>query len=121
MHAAGRLQGGAPIVHHQLVRGRLADVAIRVEAARLLTYRAAACEPPQLALSSMAKVSASEAAVQAAGDAVELMGAYGTTRKSGAERLYRDAKMTQVLEGANDICRLAVTAPLQGQGPAPAA
>ena len=117
-HAAGRLQGGAPILHHQLVRGRLADTAIRVEAARLLTYRAAACEPPELALSSMAKVSASEAAVQAAGDAVELMGAYGTTRKSGAERLYRDAKMTQVLEGANDICRLAVTAPLQGPAPA---
>ena len=117
-HAAGRLQGGAPILHHQLVRGRLADTAIRIEAARLLTYKAAASEPPQLALSSMAKVSASEAAVQAAGDAVELMGAYGTTRKSGAERLYRDAKMTQVLEGANDICRLAVTAPLQGPSPA---
>ena len=110
-HAAGRHQGGGPILHHQMVRGRLADMAISLEAARLLTYKAAACEPPDLGLSSMAKVLASETAVQAAGEAVQLLGAYGTTRKGGAERMYRDAKMTQMLEGANDICRLAVTSP----------
>ena len=112
-HAVGRLQGGGPILNHQMVRGRLADMAIRIEAARLLTYKAAASEPPEVALSSMAKVMASDVAVQAAGDAVELLGAYGTTRKSGAERIYRDAKMTQILAGTNDICRLAVTSPLQ--------
>ena len=112
-HAAGRVQGGGPILGHQMVQGALADTAMRVEAARLLAYKAALCDPPQLALSSMAKVFASEAAVQAAGDAVQLLGAYGTTRKSGAEKIYRDAKMTQILAGTNDICRLAVTAPLR--------
>ena len=110
-HAAGRLQGGGPILHHQMVRGQLADMAISIEAARLLTYKAAACEPPDLGLSSMAKVLASETAVHAAGEAVQLLGAFGTTRKGGAEKMYRDAKMTQMLEGANDICRLAVTSP----------
>lgn len=115
-HAVGRLQGGGPIVNHQLVRGKLADMAISIEAARLLTYKAAACDPPELGLSSMAKVLASDVAVQAAGDAVQLLGAYGTTRKAGAERIYRDAKMTQILEGTNDICRLAVTSPLQPSG-----
>ena len=112
-HATGRLQGGGPILNHQMVRGKLADMAIRIEAARLLTYKAAACEPPQIGLSSMAKVLASDVAVEAAGDAVQLLGAYGTTRKAGAERIYRDAKMTQILAGANDVCRLAVTSPLQ--------
>lgn len=112
-HAAGRVQGGGPILGHQMVQGALADVAMRIEAARLLAYKAASCDPPQLALSSMAKVFASEVAVQAAGDAVQLLGAYGTTRKSGAEKIYRDAKMTQILAGTNDICRLAVTAPLR--------
>lgn len=112
-HAVGRVQGGGPILGHQMVQGALADMAMRIEAARLLVYKAAACDPPQLALSSMAKVFASEVAVQAAGDAVQMLGAYGTTRKSGAEKLYRDAKMTQILAGANDICRLAVTAPLR--------
>lgn len=112
-HAVGRLQGGGPLLSHQMVQGKLADMAMRVEAARLLTHKAAACEPPEMGLSSMAKVLASEVAVQAAGDAVQLLGAYGTTRKSGAERLFRDAKMTQILAGTNDICRLAVTSPLQ--------
>lgn len=110
-HAAGRVQGGGPILGHQLVQGALADMAMRIEAARLLAYKAALRDPPQLALSSMAKVFASEVAAQAAGDAVQLLGAYGTTRKSGAEKIYRDAKMTHLLAGANDICRLAVAAP----------
>ena len=117
-HAAGRLQGGGPILNHQMVRGRLADTAIGIESARLLTYKAAGSEPAELGLSSMAKVLASDVAVQAAGDAVQLLGAYGTTRKSGAERIYRDAKMTQILAGTNDVCRLAVTSPLQQSGPA---
>ena len=115
-HASGRVQGGGPVVNHQMVRGRLADMAMRVEAVRLLIYKAAASDPPDLSLSSMAKVLASELAVHAAGDAVQLLGAYGTTRKSGAERLYRDAQMTQILEGTNDICRLAVTSPLLASG-----
>ena len=111
-HTLRRVQGGGPIIQHQMVQHMLADMAIQIEAARLLTYKAATVEPPQVALSSMAKVLASDVAVKVATDAVQLMGAYGTTPKSGAEKYFRDAKMTQIFEGTNEICRLAVTAPL---------
>jgi hypothetical protein len=60
----------------------------------------------------MAKVLASDAAVKVATDAVQIMGAYGTTLKSGAEKYFRDAKMTQIFVGTNELCRLAVTAPM---------
>jgi alkylation response protein AidB-like acyl-CoA dehydrogenase len=87
-------------------------MATQIEAARLLTHKAAATEPPQVVLSSMAKVFASDTAVKVATDAVQIMGAYGTTGKSGAEKYFRDAKMTQIFEGTNELCRLAITAPL---------
>jgi alkylation response protein AidB-like acyl-CoA dehydrogenase len=111
-HTLGRVQGGSAIAQHQMVRHMLADMLTQIEAARLLTHRAATVEPPQMALSSMAKVFASDAAVKVATDAVQLMGAYGTTLRSGAEKYFRDAKMTQIFEGTNEICRLAITAPL---------
>jgi alkylation response protein AidB-like acyl-CoA dehydrogenase len=111
-HALIRDQGGGPIVHHQMVQHMLADMATQIEAARLLTHKAAATEPPEVVMSSMAKVFASDAAVKIATDAVQLMGAYGTTAKSGAEKYFRDAKMTQIFEGTNEICRLAITAPM---------
>jgi alkylation response protein AidB-like acyl-CoA dehydrogenase len=95
-----------------MVQHMLADMATQIEAARLLTYKAAVTEPPNLAVSSMAKVFASDVAVKVATDAVQLMGAYGTTSKSGAEKYFRDAKMTQIFEGTNEICRLAITAPM---------
>jgi alkylation response protein AidB-like acyl-CoA dehydrogenase len=111
-HSLLRVQGGSPIVQHQMVQHMLADMATQIEAARLLTYKAAATEPPQVVLSSMAKVFASDTAVKVATDAVQIMGAYGTTGKSGAEKYFRDAKMTQIFEGTNEICRLAITAPM---------
>jgi len=111
-HTLIRQQGGSPLVHHQMVQHMLADMATQIEAAQLLTYKAAATEPPQVVMSSMAKVFASDAAVKVATDAVQLMGAYGTTGKSGAEKYFRDAKMTQIFEGTNEICRLAITAPM---------
>lgn len=107
-----RIQGGGPIAQHQMVQHLLADMATQIEAARLLTYKAAATEPPEIVLSSMAKVFVSDAAVKVATDAVQLMGAYGTTSKSGAEKYFRDAKMTQIFEGTNEICRLAITYPM---------
>lgn len=112
LHTLGRVQGGETIAQHQMVQHMLADMAIQIEAARLLTYKAAAAVPPQLVLSSMAKVFASDVAVKVTTDAVQLMGAYGTTTRSGAEKYFRDAKMTQIFEGTNEICRLAVAAPL---------
>ena len=111
-HTLIRVQGGSPLVQHQMVQHMLADMATQIEAARLLTHKAAAVEPPQVVLSSMAKVFASDAAVKIATDAVQIMGAYGTTGKSGAEKYFRDAKMTQIFEGTNEICRLAITAPM---------
>ncbi|GIX46307.1 MAG: acyl-CoA dehydrogenase [Candidatus Tectimicrobiota bacterium] len=111
-HTLARVQGGGPLVQHQLVRHLLADMAIHIEAARLLTYKAAASEPPEATLSAMAKVLASDVAVKVTTDAVQLMGAYGTTAKAGVEKYFRDAKMTQILSGTNEICRLAVTRPL---------
>jgi len=111
-HTLIRVQGGSPIVHHQMVQHMLADMATQIEAARLLTHKAAAAEPPQVVLSSMAKVFASDTAVKVATDAVQIMGAYGTTGRSGAEKYFRDAKMTQIFEGTNEICRLAITAPM---------
>jgi butyryl-CoA dehydrogenase len=111
-HTLNRTQGGSPLAGHQLVRQMLADMAMQIEAARLLTYKAMSTEPPDLTLSSMAKVLASDTAVKVATDAVQLMGAYGTTIKSGAEKYYRDAKMTQIYEGTNEVCRLTITAPM---------
>jgi alkylation response protein AidB-like acyl-CoA dehydrogenase len=111
-HTLIRVQGGSPIVYHQMVQHMLADMVTQIEAARLLTHHAAAAEPPQVVLSSMAKVFASDTAVKVATDAVQLMGAYGTTGRSGAEKYFRDAKMTQIFEGTNEICRLAITAPM---------
>ena len=112
LHTLGRVQGGETIAQHQMVQHMLADMATQIEAARLLTYKAATAAPPQVALSSMAKVFASDVAVKVTTDAVQLMGAYGTTTRSGAEKYFRDAKMTQIFEGTNEICRLAVAAPL---------
>jgi alkylation response protein AidB-like acyl-CoA dehydrogenase len=108
-HSMVRIQGGGPIAGHQMVQQMLADMATQIEAARLLTYKAAATTPPDLAVSSMAKVLASDVAVRVATDAVQIMGAYGTTIKSGAEKYFRDAKMTQIFAGTNEICRLAIT------------
>ena len=114
-HTLGRVQGGGLIIQHQMVQHILADMMTNIEAARLLTWQAATTEPPDLALSSMAKVFASDMAVKVATDAVQLMGAYGTTLKSGADKYFRDAKMTQILEGTNEICRLAIAGPLAHQ------
>lgn len=111
-HAHNRIQGGGPIMHHQMVQHMLADMATQIEAARVLTHKAATQEPLDTALASMAKVFASDTAVKVTTDAVQIMGAFGTTLKSGAEKYYRDAKMTQIFEGTNEICRLAITAPM---------
>lgn len=111
-HTLNRVQGGGPIVQHQMVQHMLADMATQIEAARLLTYKAAAMSPLNLSMSSMAKVFASDTAVKVATDAVQLMGAFGTTLKSGAEKYFRDAKMTQIFEGTNELCRLAITHPI---------
>jgi alkylation response protein AidB-like acyl-CoA dehydrogenase len=119
-HTLNRVQGGSLLIQHQMVQHMLADMATQIEAARLLTHKAASRSPLSTSLSSMAKVFASDTAVKVATDTVQLMGAFGTTVKSGAEKYYRDAKMTQIFHGTNELCRLAITYPtLQEAGLTP--
>ncbi|QYR24315.1 acyl-CoA dehydrogenase family protein [Paenibacillus sp. sptzw28] len=90
---------------------RLADLAAQVEAARLLVYRAAYMRQegmPCTVEASTAKMFASDTAVAAAGEAVRMLGAQGCTKELSAERLYRDAKVTQIYEGTNEIHRIVI-------------
>jgi alkylation response protein AidB-like acyl-CoA dehydrogenase len=110
-YAGERVQGGQPIVRHQAVQLLLADMAIRVEAARGLVWRAArsiAAGKPSLTLSSMAKTFASDAAVANASDAIQILGGNGYMHEYGVEKLLRDAKLTQIYEGTNQINRFEI-------------
>jgi alkylation response protein AidB-like acyl-CoA dehydrogenase len=107
-YARERIQGGQPIVNHQAIQLLLADMAIRVEAARGLVWnalRASAAGQPSIVLASMAKTFASDAAVANATDAIQVLGGNGYMREYGVEKLLRDAKLTQIYEGTNQINR----------------
>jgi alkylation response protein AidB-like acyl-CoA dehydrogenase len=105
-YAGEREQFGAPIDEIQAIRHKFADMATDVAAARCLVREAArladAGEDPRTA-ASMAKYFASEAAVDVAGEAVQIHGGYGYARAYDVERLYRDAKVTTVYEGTSEI------------------
>jgi alkylation response protein AidB-like acyl-CoA dehydrogenase len=110
-----RRQFGKPISDFQGVQFMLADMAMKLEAARQLTYHAAAKSElamhgsPQkdlTFLSSAAKCAASDAAMEITTDAVQLLGGYGYTREFPVERMMRDAKITQIYEGTNQIQRM---------------
>ncbi len=105
-----RQQFGKPIAANQGVQFMLADMAIKLEAARALTYLAAekseAHAPDLTYFSAAAKTAASDAAMAITTDAVQLLGGYGYTRDFPAERLMRDAKITQIYEGTNQVQRI---------------
>ncbi|GII90981.1 acyl-CoA dehydrogenase [Sinosporangium siamense] len=110
-----RKQFGRPIADFQGVQFTLADMAMKLEAARQLTYAAAAKSEramhgePQKDLtffSSAAKCAASDAAMEITTDAVQLLGGYGYTTDYPVERMMRDAKITQIYEGTNQIQRV---------------
>ncbi len=110
-YAEGRIQGGRPIVGHQAMQLMLADMAIRVEAARGLVMHAAeavAKGAPSLKLSSMAKTFAGDAAVANATDAIQVMGGHGYMHEYGVEKLLRDAKLCQIYEGTNQVNRFEI-------------
>ncbi len=110
-YAEARVQGGQPIVGHQAVQIMLADMAIRVDAARHLVLeamRSVGTGEPSLKLSSMAKTFASDAAVANALDAIQILGGYGYMHEYGVEKLLRDAKLTQIFEGTNQINRFEI-------------
>lgn len=103
---------GAPIAQHQAIQFKLADMATRIEASRLLCLRAAWEKDNHLdyALSSsMAKVYASETAMWTATEAVQVHGGYGFVKEYHVERLMRDAKITQIYEGTSEVQRIVIS------------
>ena len=110
-YAKERQAFGQPIGHFQGIRAMLADLATEVEAARLLTLRAAYGKDrgrPVMREASMAKVFASEVAVRCATKAVQVHGGYGYTREFPVERFYRDAKLCEIGEGTSEVQRMVI-------------
>jgi alkylation response protein AidB-like acyl-CoA dehydrogenase len=111
-YARDRRQFGKPIADFQGVQFMLADMATQVEAARSLTYAAGDAldrkRPDINVSSSMAKLFASDTAMRVTTDAVQILGGYGYLRDFPAERMMRDAKITQIYEGTNEIQRLVI-------------
>jgi alkylation response protein AidB-like acyl-CoA dehydrogenase len=110
-YARERQAFGQPIGQFQGIRAILADLATEVEAARLLTLRAAYGKDrgrPVMREASMAKVFASEVAVRCATKAVQVHGGYGYTREFPVERFYRDAKLCEIGEGTSEVQRMVI-------------
>ncbi|CAM3765155.1 acyl-CoA dehydrogenase [Alicyclobacillus pomorum] len=110
-YARERKQFGKPIADQQAIQFKLADMATKIEAARLLTYQAAWLESqglPYGKASAMSKVFASDTAMEVTTEAVQVFGGYGFIREYPVERYMRDAKITQIYEGTNEIQRLVI-------------
>ncbi|MCG0313933.1 MAG: acyl-CoA dehydrogenase family protein, partial [Calditerricola sp.] len=110
-YAKERKQFGKPIAAQQAIQFKLADMATKIEAARLLTYQAAWLEDnglPYGKASAMAKLFAGDVAMEVTIDAVQIFGGYGYTKEYPVERFMRDAKITQIYEGTNEIQRLVI-------------
>jgi alkylation response protein AidB-like acyl-CoA dehydrogenase len=110
-YARERRQFGQPIAAFQAVQWKLADAATRIEAARLLTYRAAYLKDRGVRMtreSSMAKLFASETAVAVADDCVQIHGGYGFIKDYPAEKYFRDVKLLTIGEGTSEIQRLVI-------------
>jgi alkylation response protein AidB-like acyl-CoA dehydrogenase len=110
-YAFEREQFGQPIGTFQSIRAKLVDNAVRIEAARLLTYRAAAMKDAgerTTLEAAMAKLYSSEIAVQVAEDGVQIHGGYGFIKDYPAEKYFRDVKLTTIGEGTSEIQRLVI-------------
>jgi alkylation response protein AidB-like acyl-CoA dehydrogenase len=110
-YAKERYTFGKPIAKHQAIQWKIADMRTKIEAARLLTWRAAQMKDAgerASAACSMAKLAASEAANWCAYEAVQIFGGYGYSREYEVERLYRDARITTLYEGTSEIQRLVI-------------
>jgi alkylation response protein AidB-like acyl-CoA dehydrogenase len=117
-YARKREQFGQPIANFQAVQWKIADIALEVDAARLLVQRAAAMKQAGQDVnmaSAMAKLYASETAVRAADRAVQIHGGYGYVKDYPVERAYRDAKLTTIGEGTSEIQRLVIARHLIGR------
>lgn len=112
-YACDRRTFGKRVIDHQAVAFMLADMEIELEAARLLTLRAAMCKMAgqrHSAESAMAKLAASEAANKIAKDAIQVHGGNGYVSEYPVERFFRDAKITEIYEGTSEIQRLVIAA-----------
>jgi alkylation response protein AidB-like acyl-CoA dehydrogenase len=113
-YAKERVQFGKPISELQAIRFKLSDMATQIEAARLLVYQAAfiadSHEAPVSKYAAMAKVFAAETANKVTTQAVQILGGYGYTRDYPAERMMRDAKITEIYEGTSEIQRVVIAA-----------
>jgi alkylation response protein AidB-like acyl-CoA dehydrogenase len=119
-YAQTRKTFGKPICEHQAIQLKLAEMATRVEAARLLTYRAAEafdrgdrCDME----AGMAKYFATEAAIENATEAMRIHGAYGYSKEFNVERLYRDAPLLVIGEGTNEMQRIIIARQLVARNP----
>jgi acyl-CoA dehydrogenase len=112
-YAKERITFGKPIHEHQAIAFKLAEMEARTAAARELTYRASAAadrnEPDLAKLTSMAKLIASDTAMWVTTEAVQVLGGYGYVSEYPVERMMRDAKITQIYEGTNEIQRLVIS------------
>ncbi|MFC0471678.1 acyl-CoA dehydrogenase [Halalkalibacter kiskunsagensis] len=116
-YAKGRKQFGKAIGTHQGVAFKLADMATKVEAAKLLTYRAANLKDNGMRCgheASMAKLYASKIAVEVAIEAIQVFGGYGYTTDYPVERYFRDAKVCEIYEGTSEIQRMVISKQLLG-------
>jgi alkylation response protein AidB-like acyl-CoA dehydrogenase len=110
-YARERVTFGKPIVEHQAVSFRLADMATQIEAARQLIWHAASlrdANEPCLKEASMAKLFASEMAERVCSNAIQIHGGYGVVADFPVERIYRDVRVCQIYEGTSDIQRLVI-------------
>jgi butyryl-CoA dehydrogenase len=110
-----RRQFGRSIAKFQNTQFALADMAAKVEAARLLTYKAAWFKDAGKAFSgeaAMAKLVASQAAMDVTTRAIQLHGGYGFTREYEVERMFRDAKITEIYEGTSEVQKMVISAGL---------
>ncbi len=110
-HASERITFGKPIIEHQAVAFRLADMATRIEAARHMVLHAAALREagkPCLREASMAKLFASEMAESVCSAAIQIHGGYGYLADYPVERIYRDVRVCQIYEGTSDVQRIVI-------------
>ncbi len=111
--AKNRIQFGKPIAANQAIGFMLADMATEIEAARLLTWKAAWAYDSKLkiasGLSAMSKMFASDIAMKVTTNAVQVMGGDGYTREFAVEKMMRDAKLCQIYEGTNQVQRLVIS------------
>ena len=110
-YAKQRFQFGVPIARHQSISFQIADMATKVDAARLLVYRAARLRDegkPFTRAAAMAKLYASEISSEVADAAVQIHGGYGYSKSYPVERYYRDARVTRIYEGTSEIHRMVI-------------